>query len=120
MRLRNRYFKARLVKNGPWVPMKLWWGVSKDPLTGEKLDRSPTQRFTVARVDLPADIGDRAYDWVMNKGEPMIIWHGPRDRYGEISPRQVPIDEYHFLMKAKGHGAEPLRRVDMNKIKPVI
>ena len=120
IRLKNRYFKARLAKGGPWVPMKLWWGISNDPLTGKKLDRSPTPRFKIAHADLPVDIGDRAYDWVMNKGEPMLIWDGARDRSGEISPRQIPIDEYQFLMKAKGHGSSPLRRVDMSKIKPVV
>lgn len=33
-------YKMKLVKGGPWVPVRVWYGPSHDPLTGELMDRS--------------------------------------------------------------------------------
>ena len=35
------FYWTRVVKNGPRVPVKIWFGRPRDPLTGEMLDRSP-------------------------------------------------------------------------------
>jgi hypothetical protein len=34
------FYKRRLVRGGPWVPVRLWYGPPNDPVTGEELDRS--------------------------------------------------------------------------------
>lgn len=38
------FYKTKLVKGGPWVPVRIWWEYPVDPHTGETLDRSPTLR----------------------------------------------------------------------------
>lgn len=35
------FYKTKLVRGGPWVPVYLWFGCPHDPDTGEELDRSP-------------------------------------------------------------------------------
>ena len=35
------FYKSRQVRNGPFVPVRIWFGPSRDPITGELLDRSP-------------------------------------------------------------------------------
>jgi hypothetical protein len=34
------FYKGRMVRNGPWVPIRIWHGPTRDPETGEELDRS--------------------------------------------------------------------------------
>lgn len=33
-------YRTRLVRNGPFVPVRIWHGPPHDPVTGEELDRS--------------------------------------------------------------------------------
>lgn len=35
------WYKVRLVRGGPWVGVRVWFGPPLDPETGEELDRSP-------------------------------------------------------------------------------
>ena len=35
------YYRRRLVSGGPWVGVRIWFGLPADPETGEPLDRSP-------------------------------------------------------------------------------
>ncbi len=35
------YYKIRMVKNGPLVACKVWYGNPSDPDTGEEMDRAP-------------------------------------------------------------------------------
>lgn len=35
------HYRRRLVKSGPYVPIKIEYSVARDPDTGEQLDRSP-------------------------------------------------------------------------------
>ena len=35
------HYRRRMVKGGPWVGVKLWFGAPADPETGDPLDRSP-------------------------------------------------------------------------------
>lgn len=34
------FYKGRMVRNGPWVPIRIWHGPTRDPETKEELDRS--------------------------------------------------------------------------------
>lgn len=42
----GHYF-TRQVKGGPRVPARIWRSVASDPVTGEKLDRSPVMQAEV-------------------------------------------------------------------------
>jgi hypothetical protein len=33
-------YKTKLIKNGPWVPVRIWFGPPHDPVTGDVMDRS--------------------------------------------------------------------------------
>lgn len=46
------FYRCQLVKDGPYVGVKIWFGPPNDPVTGEPLDRSP--RFQ-------ADVNGRHY-----------------------------------------------------------
>jgi hypothetical protein len=34
------HYKMRMVRNGPFVPVRIWFGPPHDPDTGEEMDRS--------------------------------------------------------------------------------
>lgn len=40
-------YRVRLVKGGPPVAVRLWFGAPVDPLTGEEMDRAPKWFATV-------------------------------------------------------------------------
>lgn len=50
------FYRRRLVRGGPWVPVRIWFGPPFDPITREPLDRSWCLRCEVAgRQEDPAD-----------------------------------------------------------------
>lgn len=50
------FYRRRLVRGGPWVPVRIWFGAPFDPVTREPLDRSWRLRGEVAgRQEDPAD-----------------------------------------------------------------
>lgn len=48
------FYKSRMVRGGPWVPIRIWNGPPKDPLTGEELDRS--WRWQAERLGREIDV----------------------------------------------------------------
>lgn len=48
------YYRARMVKNGPWVALAVWYSAPCDPLTGELLDRSWRWQASVNGREHPA------------------------------------------------------------------
>lgn len=42
------FYRLRLVRNGPWRPARISYGPARDPLTGERLDRSPLWSAEIA------------------------------------------------------------------------
>lgn len=60
------FYKRRMVRGGPWVGVKLWYGPPADPITGEPLDRSPRWQALVNGIDA------EPYDaWVSACGHPI-------------------------------------------------
>lgn len=57
---REGYYKIREVRDGPFVPVHISFGVSRDPHTGEPLDRSPCWHAT--RRGKPVEI-DKVWPW---------------------------------------------------------
>lgn len=50
------YYRVKLVKGGPWTSARLWYGLPRDPITGEELDRSP--RWMGERGGQPCELED--------------------------------------------------------------
>lgn len=48
------FYRTRLVRGGPWVPVAIDHGPSCDPVTGEILDRPWLWRMRVGADELPA------------------------------------------------------------------
>lgn len=48
------YYEMRSRKDGPWQPVHIWFGPSKDPATGEECDRSPCWQALQAGVSVDA------------------------------------------------------------------
>lgn len=92
------HYAMRLVRNGPLVPVRIWFGPPHDPVTGEELDRSPRYQAQIAGKE--ADI-DRVWPWCAknpiaeNEYRYMLDvsqWateHAPREP--EAKPRE-PVD----------------------------
>lgn len=69
-----QHYAIKLVKNGPRVACKVWFGAPLDPITSEPLDRSPRWNALVGGEETDPDrilifIGDIGYV----KGEPIKV-----------------------------------------------
>lgn len=100
------FFKRRLVRGGPWVPVRIWFSAPSDPhQPGQLLDRSPRWQ---------AELDGREIDiW--------SVWPG-------CSGHPIDKQEYDFLRATNAHArthepampeANPERRIDLNKMPPV-
>lgn len=85
-------YRTRLVKNGPWVPVRIWWSVARDPVTGEKLDRSPRLLCLVAG----------------READPEKVWLGCH---------RIDRREYERLV-ANISEDDPRKAVDIDKLPP--
>lgn len=104
-------FKLRLVKGGPWVPALIKRAVARDPLTGEKLDRSPLwSTYINGRLlaDPSPDPGRARVDDVWLSGRPISV-----AEY-KFLRRQLMFDRY-FAPAA----ADPRRPIDVRAIPPI-
>lgn len=92
------FYKIRMVRNGPFVPVRIWHGPSRDPVTGELLDRShlwhAERRGRIIEIHhvwpwagrFPID--EREYNYMLS----LVTWaddHAPQAP--EATPRQ-PVD----------------------------
>lgn len=74
------YFKTRLVKGGPYVPVKIWFGRPPDPDNpGKLLDRSPRWQCIVD--------GKEARD--------------PYDIWAFVAGRNIPEADYYTMVAKK-------------------
>ena len=99
------FYKTKMVRGGPWVPVRLWYGEPLDPETGERLDRSPRWQCLVGQ------------DW----RDPFATW--PR-----CCDRPISADEYRFLIDdadwckkfaPQEPPANPGAAIDLNRIDPI-
>lgn len=93
------FYRARLVKGGPWVAARVWRGFGIDPVTREQIERAWRLRCEVASDEVDPD------EWW-----PRL--HGP-----------IPADEWRSLRaRARIEGtpeSAPRRAVDLNNIRPL-
>ena len=54
------FYRVKMMRHGPWVPVRIWYGPPHDPDTGEEMDRS--WRWQAERNGEPADIA-RLWPW---------------------------------------------------------
>jgi hypothetical protein len=102
------FFKVRLLKDGPWVAARIEYGPTKDPETGEPLDRSPMWTATIDGKPL----ADSPSPDPLKAGV-FRIWH---------SGRRIEEEDYLLLLRhaewAKQHSpndpaANPTQRIDL-------
>ena len=74
------FYRVRLVKNGPYVPARIWRSVATDPVTGETLDRSPIL------------MGELAGEPV----EPHALWRSCMGRAISEQEYQFLLDDYRW------------------------
>lgn len=103
------FYRTKLVKGGPWVPVRIWYGPPLDPETGEELDRSPRWQALVngEEVDGPNEV-EWVWVWCSNKG--------------------ITEAEYRYMLAKKEHAekfapelpeASPREKIDLNKLPPL-
>lgn len=110
-RPRPGLFKVRLVKNGPWLPARLIYAPARDPLTGERLDRSWYWSAYVNGRLLAApspDPGRARVDDVWLSGRPITL------NEFRFLQRQLAFDR-HFAPAA----ADPRSPIDVRAIPPI-
>jgi hypothetical protein len=96
------FYRRRLVKGGPWVPVLIAYGAPLDPVTGEELDRSPRWQ---------AWSGGREIDvwnlWPDCSGEPITKAEYTHLRdVGEWAERHAP----------RSPEANPTRAISLNQM----
>jgi hypothetical protein len=100
------FYQTRLIKGGPWVAVRIWWGFPSELTPEETVDRLPA--WNAERDGKPVGI--------------LEVWP-------HVSGRPIPESEYKFLLARAAHAsrylpdspfAQPRRRVDMNKAPPPI
>jgi hypothetical protein len=99
------FYKTRLVRSGPWVPVEIRYGSPPDPETGEPLDRSP-----------------RWMAWMLgNETDPYEIWT-------RCCSHPIPAAEFQYLMALSSHAkihapempeADPTKTVDLTRNRPI-
>lgn len=98
-------YKMRLVKGGPWCPVRLWRGFGADPVTGEILERCWMWR---AEINGRENDIDRAWPW--------------------CAGHRIPQSEYDYLLAVHGHAAKyaphlpearPREKIDLHRLPPV-
>lgn len=77
-----KFYRIKLVKDGPPVGLKYWYGQPLDPVTGEILDRSP--RWIAEVNGKPADLAEIA-PWVVE------------GLGSEVKGEEISADEYLYL-----------------------
>lgn len=99
------FYQMRLVKGGPFVPVRIWFGTSFDPATGEWNDRSHHWR---ACID----------------GQQVDIWRA----WPGCSGRAISEGEYRYMRATTAHAkayepglpqANPKAPIDLNRMAPL-
>lgn len=91
-------YKMRLVRNGPWVPVRIWFAPSCDPATGEECDRSPHWQ---------AEINGQPCD---------SIWSA----WPSCSGRPIDEADYHFMLAGnKEAQTKPLMPINLRAARSI-
>lgn len=107
------FYAIRLVRGGPRVPCKVWYGRPSDPETSELLDRSPRWHCEANGALLD---------------DPFQVVHLIGDQPPIVKGEEINEEEYKYMLEVKDWAvqhapdepeANPRRKVDLGKIKPV-
>lgn len=99
------FYKGRLVKGGPWVAIRIWFGAPRDPVTGEELDRS--HRWQAERNACEVDVD--------------AVWP-------YCAANRIDKAEHDYLLATHRWAVEhapnspeaaPRERIDLNALKPL-
>lgn len=99
------HYRRRLVRGGPWVPVRIWYGPPADPETGEELDRSPRWQ---------AQVGDEIRDGV--------------EEWPSCCNNPIDAAEWRYLMAERDWcrefapdepAANPTKPIDLGALKPL-
>lgn len=102
---REGYYRTRMVRGGPFVPVHIWYGPPHDPETGEIMDRSP--RWNALRNGDPCDAAE--------------VWNW-------CCAHPINETEYHYLLRLKEWAvqhapnepeANPVQTIDPRRAAPV-
>jgi hypothetical protein len=85
------YYRTKLARGAPWVPVRIWREQPRDPVTGEEMDRSPI---------LKAE----------KNGQPC----DPHEVWAWCCDKPITKDEYEVM---RGFPVEhPTKPIDLNKL----
>lgn len=99
-------FKRRMVKGGPWVPVRIWWHEGERDEAGDLLEDEGFRCLVKGRPESPYDAWVRLLP----------------------SPFEISEDEYHYLLRlcdwAEAHArndayANPRKAIDLNTMPPL-
>ena len=103
---REGFYLGRLVRDGPFVPIKIWWGPTPDP-------------------DHPENPMDRSSHWqALRNGKPVAI----ERVWPWCAKNEITKSDYEYRLAAvvwdreydpASAGANPTKAVDLNTAKPL-
>lgn len=104
------FYQLRLVKDGPWVPVRIWRGFGADPLTGEIIERGWIWRAELNGAGVPVD-----RVWPYCAGEPieraeydyMLAMIDHATRYEPAMPEANPWEKIDWGTLKFDFGAGP-------------
>lgn len=115
-----RLYKVQLVKNGPQIPLRIWFGHPVDPVTGETLTERPAiWRAIMNGRELPIEracIELMPDSWSPGGVNPVVkgeqITQADYDHY-------VRLNRWAIDHAPNEPEATPREAIDMNKMKPI-
>lgn len=99
------FYRMRLIRNGPFVPVRIWYGPSFDPATGDWCDRSPMWRCCIG-------------------GKQESIWRA----WPQCAGRPISEVEYRYMRASEDHAskfepdmpqARPWEPINLQTMRPV-
>lgn len=101
---RAGYYQMRLVRGGPFVPIRIYQGFPRDPETGEELERGWIWRATLYETEI-----DIWQAWPMCSGRPI----------SEAEHRYLTALHHHAVAHEPDMAeANPRRRIDPLTVAP--
>lgn len=99
------FYRGRMVRGGPWLAIRIWFGPPLDPDTGEECDRA--KRWQATRGGAEAD---------------------PRQLWPYVANHPIAEAEFNYMSALRAHAvkhepdmpeAAPTSPVDLNRLKPI-
>ena len=103
------YYKRRFVRGGPWVPVRLWFGAPRDPITGDELERSHRWQAEVRGLAVTDEI-EVLDTWIGCAGNPITEteYADMLSKIEHAETRDQRLPEF-----------KPDQKIDLNKMPPL-